>query len=257
MSTTTLFRLAYDGTDFHGFAWQPPRPDGSALRTVQGDVEAALAKVLQRQTTLRFASRTDAGVHARGQLAAMDTPPNIPLEGLRWALHNVLPRDISLGEAWNEPGEVHPRFSNLGKEYRYTLLLARMRDPLCSRFEWHVGRALNLDAMAQAADAFEGTHDFSSFRTAACQAKTSVRTVESVQVQAHENADRAEIIVRGQAFLHNMVRIMVGSLVDVGLGRRDPAWIAQAIAACNRQHAGPTAPAHGLCLHNVRWRPQP
>ena len=277
-----LLRIAYDGTEFSGWARQRQRADGSPIRTVQGEIEAALSRLFGQSVTLRGASRTDAGVHAYGQLAAFEPPSAIPARGVLEALAGRLPADVTVLAAWDEDGVADVRGGNDGKRYRYVIRTTRGRDPV-ARDEWHLGRRLDVDAMVDAAGALVGRHDFSAFRSAHCQAKTPVRTVTGVAVHAAaaplgpptdpgrielpkhapqdaddpaatgDGRDRVIIEVEGHAFLHNMVRIIAGTLCEVGLGRRDREGVARLIEEGDRRQAGPTAPACGLTLLEVRW----
>ena len=277
---STLLRVAYDGADFHGFARQPTGPAGP-VRTVQGELEQALAVLYKQGVPTRGASRTDAGVHARGQLVAFEAPLSIPARGLARGLNGRLPPDVAVVAAWEEVGAdggpVDVRRGNAGKHYRYRIRCTEARDPLAARVEWPLRRRLDPAAMQRAARALVGTHDFGSFRGSGCQAKTTERTVEDVTVRwgadpqgpagdpgrldpagqdggtPGHGPDVVEIDVHGRAFLFNMVRIMVGTLVEVGLGRRPEGSIAELLARPDRTRAGTTAPACGLVLVEVRW----
>jgi tRNA pseudouridine38-40 synthase len=280
---SVLLRLAYDGTDFHGYAAQRPRPDGTPVRTVQGELERALGNLYKQKVESRAASRTDAGVHAQGQLAAFEAPMHIPMPGLVRGLNAQLPEDVVVLAAWERPGEVDVRGGNLGKYYRYRVRCTEVADPLHVRYEWHLVRRVDPYLMKEAAVHFVGSHDFGSFRAAGCQASTTTREIEAVEVTFGAAAlgpmsdpgridtvvrsgtrepgpasawgpDWLEIHVWGKAFLMNMVRIMVGTLVDVGLGRRAPMDIKTLLAQPDRQRAGMTAPARGLTLVEVSWR---
>jgi tRNA pseudouridine38-40 synthase len=247
------------------------------VRTVQGELEAALATIYKEPVSTRAASRTDAGVHAEGQLVAFDPPFAIPSQGLLLALASRLPPDMSALAAWLEhdrdQGFVDPRRRNVGKHYRYDIRCARSRDPLARRTQWHLARRLDVASMQRAARLFAGTHDFASFRGQDCQAVTTERRIFDVAIREHQDVlgptgdryrldavsgpdgrpDRVEIHVRGLAFLKNMVRIMVGTLVEVGLGRRAPESIAELLVEADRTRAGVTAPPHGLTLVEVVW----
>jgi len=261
-----LLRLAYDGTEFHGWARQPPRRDGSDVRTVQGELERALGVLCRRPVTTRGASRTDAGVHARGQLAAFERITPIPCPNLAVALGRMLPRDMSVRAAWEEQGEggapVDPRHRNEGKHYRYRLFLGAVRDPMLARWVWQLPSPVDVARIRDAAGHLVGTHDFSAFRSSMCQASTTVRTIHAVDVvertarpepSAEPGAPVVDIHVRGTAFLHNMVRIIVGTLVEIGQGRGDGARIDGLLARGDRTRAGRTAPASGLTLVEVLW----
>jgi tRNA pseudouridine38-40 synthase len=276
----TLLRLTYDGTDFHGFARQvdPQRPD-RRVRTVQGELEAALATIYKQPIRTRGASRTDAGVHARGQVVGFDAPFVIPTRGLLLGLASTLPRDLVATAAWvvEDPEGVplDPRFFNLGKHYRYRIRTASLRDPLSDRYEWHLPRPIELSRMLAAAPRLVGEHDFAGFRAADCQANTTVRRIRAVEVRGQtlaETLGEAEslardpgcvdapeavavitIDVRGDAFLKNMVRILAGTLVAIGRRQFGPERIDEILRDGDRTRAGVTAPAQGLTLMEVLW----
>ncbi len=267
-----LLRVAYDGTDFHGFARQRDPLRDEPLRTVQGELERVLSFVHRAPVETRGASRTDAGVHALGQLVAFERTLPIPCEGLRRAVTKLLPSDAAVLAAWDEEapggGPVDLRSGNGGKRYRYRVRCTRDRDPIGGRFEWHLGKRIDTAAMRDAAARLVGTHDFSAFRSTACQAKTTVRTVSAVDIVGlaapfgpmdagrppRDGDEVVEIRVNGLAFLHNMVRIFAGTLVEVGLGRRAPATIDTLLVEGDRRQAGRTAPACGLTLDEVVWK---
>jgi tRNA pseudouridine38-40 synthase len=252
---TVLVRLAYDGTDFHGWAKQPARADGTPVRTVQGEVERALSTICGGPVGVRGASRTDAGVHAEGQLCAFERIVPIPCANLVRALGRSLPRDLAATDAWDADDGADPRHGNLGKHYAYRIRTAQVGDPKTARYEWRIDRALDVAAMREAAPALLGTHDFAAFRSSMCQASTTVRTITAVDLVEH--GDRLDIHVRGTAFLHNMVRIIVGTLVDLGHGRGDAGWIPSLLADGDRTRAGRTAPPEGLTLVEVSWPDRP
>jgi tRNA pseudouridine38-40 synthase len=270
---TILLRLAYDGTAFHGFARQldPGDPDRS-VRTVQGELEAALAILYKQEIRTRGASRTDAGVHARGQIVGFDPPFEIPPRGLLLGLAANLPRDMIASAAWIEPElGLDPRFGNEGKHYRYRIRLTSLRDPLTERYEWHFPRPVELEPMRVAAARLIGEHDFAGFRAGDCQAKTTVRRLRGIEITTKTVADIdplagdlgridprdaiavIEIDVRGDAFLKNMVRIIAGTLVAIGRAQFGPERIDELLDSGDRTRAGPTAPAKGLTLIEVVW----
>ncbi|PRP97869.1 tRNA pseudouridine synthase A [Enhygromyxa salina] len=264
-----LLRLAYDGTDFHGFARQV------GVRTVQRELEAGLARLYKREIKIRGASRTDAGVHARGQIVAFDPPFEIPPRGVLLGLAAQLPRDMVALAAWaaEAPDDrpLNPRFHTLGKLYRYRLRITSLRDPLSERYEWHLPRPLELARMRDAAPALVGEHDFRAFRSADCQARTTVRRVRAIELRVRTLAELdplahdagriddpdepavIEIDVRGDAFLKNMVRILAGTLVAIGRGQFGAERIAELLRDGDRARAGLTAPAQGLTLVEVLW----
>lgn len=236
--------VEYDGTGLAG--WQ--RQANAA--TVQGHLEAALERLLGHPVRVSGASRTDAGVHARGQVAAFSTPHTIPADGLRRALNGVLPPAIAIAEAVEVEPAFHPRFWATGKHYRYLWWLRRDRSPRWHTRAWHRHRPFDLEQMRAAAQHLRGEHDFSSFRAAGCVSRSTHRRLDEVTLSYLEPHLLA-LDVRGNAFLRNMMRIIAGTLVEVGEGYRPPEWVAQALAARDRKAAGITAPAHGLELMAV------
>lgn len=245
-------RVEYDGTGLCGWQRQDNGP------TVQGHLEAALAKLLQHEVTVVGASRTDAGVHARGQVASFHTERAVPLHGIRRGLNSMLPDQIAISEATDAPDDFHPRFSATGKHYRYLLLTRAERDPRWRDRAWHHPAPLDRVAMQAAAAALIGEHDFAAFRAAGCTAKRTVRRIDRIDLLelAGDLPGPSSVLavdVRGNAFLRNMVRILVGTLVEVGTGRRPPAQVTEILASKDRTRAGITAPAHGLELVEVRY----
>ncbi len=244
--------VEYDGSSLHGWQRQANAP------TVQAHLETALAELLQHEVTVAGASRTDAGVHARGQVAAFKTERTIPLHGIRRALNSMLPEMIAISEAREMPEDFHPRFSATGKHYRYTILAQPDRSPRWRGRAWHQPDTLDLEAMRAGAAVLIGEHDFAAFRAAGCTAKTTIRRMESVVIA--KDGGLLTVDVRGNAFLRMMVRILVGTLAEVGSGRFTPAQVAEILASKDRTRAGKTAPAHGLELMEVRYdgtRPGP
>ncbi len=245
--------VEYDGTQLHG--WQ--RQHNAA--TVQQHLEEALAKLLTHETAVTGASRTDAGVHARGQVASFRTERPIPLMGVRRGLNTLLPDSIAIRDASEVPDTWHPRFSATGKHYRYTILTSRDRSPRWQDRAWHHPEALDVSAMHDAARVLIGTHDFAAFRSAHCSAKTTTRRVDSMTL-TRLHPYLLDIDIRGNAFLRQMIRILVGTLTEVGTGRKTVAQVAEILAGKDRVQAGITAPAHGLELLEVRYdgtRPGP
>jgi tRNA pseudouridine38-40 synthase len=245
--------VEYDGSQLHGWQRQHNAP------TVQQHLEEALAKLLTHEAPVVGASRTDAGVHARGQIASFRTERDIPLHGIRRGLNSILPETIAIRDAAEVPEDFHPRFSATGKHYRYTILARPERSPRWRDRAWHHPEPLALAPMHDAARALLGEHDFAAFRAAGCTARTTMRRVDSIALtRLHPHV--IEVDVRGNAFLRQMVRIIVGTLTEVGTGRRPPAQVAEILASRDRTQAGITAPAHGLELIEVRYdgtRPGP
>jgi len=239
-----LLEVAYDGTAFHGWAAQKD------ARTVEGTLRGAVVAMDPRASELRGASRTDAGVHAEGQAVAFDASRDIPAQGWVLGLNQHLPADIAVRKARSIGAGYAPRFSARTKRYRYRLLVDAVRDPLWSTRAWRV-TGVDADAMALEAHLALGTHDFAGFRGSADKRPTTVRTLTRVDVEREQGDRVLGIVVEGNAFLYNMVRILVGTVVDVSRGRLESGAVARALASGNREHAGTTAPAHGLVLERV------
>jgi tRNA pseudouridine38-40 synthase len=237
--------LEYDGTSYAG--WQI-QPNGLSIQQV---VEEALATMLKEPVRVHSSGRTDARVHARGMVAAFATDKGLPLRAFSDGLNALLPPDIAVKEACEAPVGFNPRFDATGKHYRYTIHRGARRSPLSRHYTWHVRGALDLAAMERAARHMVGEHDFASFRTAGCAARTTVRRMDSVDLA--EEKDLLHVDVKGSGFLRNMIRIMVGTLVDVGQGRRRAGDVAILFEQPGEHAAGPTAPPQGLCLMEVYY----
>ncbi|MEM1024160.1 MAG: tRNA pseudouridine(38-40) synthase TruA [Myxococcota bacterium] len=255
MSLRTLKLLVeYDGTDFAG--WQVQ--DGQ--RTVQGVLQAAVEVMTCRPTLVRGASRTDAGVHALGQVAAFDTEGSIPAHGFLRGLNRYLPADVVVHGVEEVAPLWDPKRSSRGKRYRYAYWTRPSPSALDRRRAWHLPYSMDLKAMRAGAQAFVGTHDFEAFRASGCVAKHAVRTIYEVRIEA-PTLHRVHFVVVGNAFVRNMVRIMAGTLEEVGRGKSPPSIVAQALQSRRRALAGRTAPAHGLFLeevvHDERLPPRP
>jgi tRNA pseudouridine38-40 synthase len=256
--------LAYDGTGLVG--WQRQASGTS----VQGLIEGALGELDQRQVEVAAAGRTDAGVHALGQVASFSLQRTIDAPGLVRALNARLPAAVRALGAEEAPAAFHARFDARAKTYRYRMWAGEVLDPFERAYVWHLpGAGLDVEAMAAAAQLVEGHHDFASFRSVGTDVRTTDRTVFSsrvVQMQAEtrESAHPAAVSagvgsrlvtyeVRGSGFLRHMVRALAGTLAEIGRGKRDPAWMAAVLAARDRAAAGPTAPAEGLFLVGVEY----
>ncbi|UJR80301.1 tRNA pseudouridine(38-40) synthase TruA [Sandaracinus amylolyticus] len=246
--------IAYDGAGFAGWARQP------GTRTVQGTLEAAIASMNGAPVELRGASRTDAGVHAMGQVAAFDAARTIEPRGWLRGLNAALPDDAAIVAAEACEAGYTPRFDTVDKTYRYLILRGDVRDPLLRGRAWflgprHGGTSLDVGAMRAIAKRLEGTHDFRAFRSADDDRENTVRTIHEIAI--HDGwGDEPRLVaieVRGNAFMKNMVRILVGTLVEAGRGRlaeRDAGTLIGADA--RRDDTGQTAPAHGLTLVSMR-----
>ena len=239
--------LEYDGTDFAG--WQTQR----SLRTVQGLTEAALSNVANEAISLVCAGRTDAGVHAREQIAHFET--HAERSNRSWTLggNTNLPPEISIAWAREVPAHFHARYSAEARTYRYFIYNRHARSALTTRRATHWHRPLNAELMAEAAPYLIGEHDFSAFRSSECQAHTPVRRLFSLSVERQGHWIAIEAV--GNAFLHHMVRNIAGLLIAVGQGDNEPAWAKEVLEARDRTKGGPTAPAEGLYFWKIRYSP--
>ncbi len=245
--------VEYDGTGLVGWQRQDNGP------SVQQHLEDTLATILGHPVEVTGASRTDAGVHARGQVATFRTARPIPLHGVRRGMNSLLPPAIAVAEAAEVPDDFHPRFSATGKRYRYTILCRDSRSPRWHHRAWHRRGPLDEGAMAAAASHLLGEHWFDTFRAAGCSAKTTRRRIDAIDL-GHPEPDVLTLDVRGNAFLRHMVRIIAGTLVDVAEGRLAVDQVPEILASRDRTRGGQTAPAHGLELLEVRYdgaRPTP
>lgn len=234
--------IAYDGTGFHGFARQPN------VRTVQGELEDALERILGRRYETTGAGRTDAGVHARHQIVTFETAEPPDLERLRKSLDRMLGGEVSVLSASEAPEGFNARFSPSWRAYRYFVDPRPATDPLTRNWVWHLGRPLDLEAMNVAASGFVGEHDFASF----CRQRPGATTVRQVFEAGWWTEDHRVVFgVKARAFCHQMVRSLVGFCIDVGLGRRRAEEVEEVIAARDRQKVGTIAPPHGLVLWEV------
>jgi len=236
----------FDGTNYHGWQYQP-----NAI-TIQETIQIAVQKVINHKTTIYGASRTDAGVHAKHQTAMFTTNSNLPLISLQKGINSILPPDIRVFKLTETPDNFHPRHSSIGKKYIYKFFLGEVFSPFDRRFCYHLKGDINVKSMTEAANIFNGDHDFQSFRDAKCGAKTSIRTITKSQL-LNLNNNHFEYIIKGNGFLHHMVRIIVGTLFWVGKGKLTVNDVNRIIQAKNRKDAGPTASACGLCLEKVYY----
>lgn len=242
-----LLVVAYDGTEYSGWQIQPDAV------TVEGVLNAELSRLVGEDIHVIGASRTDAGVHAEGAVAVFDTMSSIPGEKFSYALNVSLPDDIRIRESKEVASDFHPRKVKCRKTYEYRIWNDEFPLPTNSRYYHHIYNRLNIDAMRRAAGYFVGEHDFSSFCSAHTQAETTVRTIYEMHVCEENDPRDIRIRVTGNGFLYNMVRIIAGTLIDVGRGKTDPDMIPKIINSCERSNAGDTAPAKGLCLMNYEF----
>ncbi len=240
-------RLEYDGTAYAGWQRQEGQP------SVQEALEAAIGKITGRRPAVIAAGRTDAGTHAAGQVVQFRTASRLPTEKWITALNANLPPDVSVSEAWEPPPGFHARFSAKSKTYTYTIWNARGRSALLRDRVWQVPLPLNVAAMRRAARHLVGRHDFRAFAQVhgVKERKSTVRTLQSLTVKAE--GPKVTVIAVGDGFLTHMVRIITGTLVEVGKGKRTAASVAGALKSRKRPEAGITAPARGLTLMHVDY----
>lgn len=242
---TILLTLEYDGTDFAGWQLQP---NG---RSVQGELEAALEKLLGEFVRVHSAGRTDAGVHARAMPVHFRTSRDLPLSAFRDGLNCLLPDDVAVREAREMSVDFHARFEAAGKWYRYTIDRRSVRSPLAGRNSWLVRGDLDMGMIREAAEKLVGEHDFGAFRSSGCAARETVRHLESIDLC--EEGDFLHIDVRGSGFLRNMVRLLTGTLVEIGKGKRPVSDVPRLLAREPGVRAGVNAPPQGLCLMEVYY----
>jgi tRNA pseudouridine38-40 synthase len=237
--------LEYDGTDYHGWQLQPD------ARTLQGVLEAALATALRHPVRIAAAGRTDAGVHAMGQVVSFRSEHLVEPWELRKSLNALTPTDMAIREVALVADGFDPRRHATARVYEYRLWNQAWRSAFWHRFTWHIPRALDLRAMRFGAAALAGRHDFSAFRASDCDSDSPVRTV--VQSGFTEAEGLCVYRIEANAFLKHMVRAIVGTLVEVGTGQRRPESVAEVLASRDRSRAGQTAPPQGLVLTAVRY----
>jgi len=236
--------LEYDGTRYAG--WQLQKN----ASTVQGVVEESLGRLLNHPVRITGGSRTDAGVHALGQVAGFRTASRLKTSDLLRGLNALLPADVAVREVAEAAPEFNARRSAKGKLYAYRIWNRPQRSVFEQGYAWHLREPLDLEAMRRAGHDFLGRHDFSAFRAASCQAKSPVRVVRRLEVK-DEGEGRISIEIEGTAFLQHMARTMVGTLVEIGQKKRPPEGVAALLESGERKQAGPTAPAQGLYLVRI------
>ncbi len=241
--------VAYDGGGYAGWQFQPDRP------TIQGALEDAWQQITGERLRMAGSGRTDAGVHALGQVVSLESRSHLECDTLLRGLNAKLPTDIVVLNIEEAPIEFHASRDALRKAYRYQIHNGKLPDVFQRSYAWHVSHPLAERAMQQAGDLLVGRHDFASFQSAGSPRDCTVRTVFRVAVARGSGplAERITIDVEGDGFLYNMVRAIAGTLVEVGRGNRPPSWVGDVLAACDRCQAGRTAPAHGLFLVRVDY----
>ena len=238
--------IQYDGSRYDG--WQK---QGNTDNTIQGKLESVLSRLAEEPVEVHGAGRTDAGVHAEGQVASVKLPGNHPAAEVRSYLNQYLPEDIAVVAAEEADDPFHARLNATGKVYRYDLRLGDTPDVFRRKYQYRVEEPLDVEAMRQAAALLTGTHDYRAFCANKRYKKSTVRTVRELHIEV-KDADMT-ITYHGDGFLYNMVRILTGTLLEVGQGLRQPEEMAEILASLDRARAGKTAPAQGLTLVKVEY----
>ena len=240
-----MLRVAYDGTDFCGWQIQNEK------RTVEGELNTAINKLTGEDILVIGASRTDSGVHAKGNVAVFDTESAIPADKFMYALNTLLPEDVSVVDSFQVSDDFHPRHCKSVKTYEYRIYTSRINDPLKRRYAYRFPANLDVEAMDEAAKYLIGVHDFKSFCCVRTQAETTVREIFSADVFR----DGEDIVIRvsGAGFLYNMVRIIAGSLMEVGSGKYEASHIKEVLEKTDRTSAGFTAEPQGLTLIGIEF----
>lgn len=236
--------IQYDGTKYCGWQKQP------SSSGIQGTIEYAIYEITKEKVNITGSGRTDAGVHALGQVANFKTNSSIPIAKIPDALNAKLPKDISIIDCQEVSDDFHSRYSATGKIYRYLIYNKPYRSPLYKDISYHVRYELDIEKMRSEAKSLLGTHEFKGFMSSGSSVKDTVRTIHNISI--NNSGDLIVLEVEGNGFLYNMVRIIVGTLVDIGRGRIDKS-LGEIIASQDRGEAGHTAPAHGLFLKKVHY----
>jgi len=237
--------VGYDGTDYFGFQYQPE------ARTIQAELERVLRLITKEKVTVYGSGRTDTGVHAEGQVISFRTEGSIPIDKLCIAMNSLLPPSIAVTEAGEVDADFHARYSARSRLYVYDILNRAVPSALQSRYSWHVRRPLDVQAMSESAKPLLGVHDFSSFACADRDEGSPIRDMTKLDVE--RQGEHVFVTMRANAFLRSMARIIVGTLVEVGLGQRPGADVETILEAHDRRLAGKTAPPQGLCLKEVEY----
>ncbi|WP_077368813.1 tRNA pseudouridine(38-40) synthase TruA [Anaerosalibacter sp. Marseille-P3206] len=235
--------IEYEGTNYHGWQVQP-----NAI-TVQGEIVKAINNITKENVNLIGSGRTDSGVHAKGQVANFITNSKIPEDKFSYAINSQLPLDIAITKSEEVPIDFHSRYDAIGKRYRYLIYNRPIRSPLYKNYAYHIPYELDFEKMNVAKEQFLGTHDFKAFMSSGSEIEDTVRTIHSISITKQDSLIIFQ--VEGNGFLYNMVRIIVGTLVEVGNGKKEKDSISQIIKSKNRMSAGHTAPANGLYLEKV------
>lgn len=245
MMRRIMLTVSYDGTEYCG--WQI-QPNGE---TIEGVLNRELSRLLNEDIKVIGASRTDAGVHAEGAVCVFDTESKIPGDKFSYALNQSLPKDIRIQYSEEVESDFHPRKVPCRKTYEYRIWVDKFPLPTNERYTYWIHTPLDLDLMRRAASYLVGVHDFKAFSSSHTKTESTVRTIYRLSV--YEQGKMVIISVCGNGFLYNMVRIIAGTLIEVGQGRRTPESVKDMLRSLDRTKSGPTAPAHGLCLMEYEW----
>ena len=237
--------IEYDGKDFNGWQKQPNKLN------IQGTIEQAIKSITGEEVELNASGRTDAGVHALGQVANFKTNSQIPIEKFAMAINSKLKKSIIIKKAEEVDERFHSRLNCKKKTYRYIINNSPEGTAIYRYLETHIPQKLNFEKMKQALKYFEGEHDFKAFKASGTSSKNSIRTIYETNI--YENEDRIIIELTGNGFLYNMVRIIVGTLVEVGMGKIEPSQIENILKEGKRENAGKTLPPNGLYLLEVKY----
>lgn len=243
--TNIKLTIQYDGTNYCG--WQKQNNG----KSIQEEIEKAIHRITGERVDLIGSGRTDGGVHALGQVANFKTDSTVPPDRFKYALNSILPQDICIISSELVPDSFHSQFDAKGKIYRYTIYNREVRNPIYNRYVYHVPKKLDLPSMEKGAECFLGSHDFKAFMASGSNVKSTVRTIKSISLNKKE--DFIFLTIEGNGFLYNMVRIIAGTLVQVGLGKLQWQSIPYIIESKDRKMAGHTAPPQGLCLEKVYY----
>ena len=246
-----MLTVAYDGTAYSGWQIQPN------AQTIEGVLNSELSRLLNEDIVVIGASRTDAGVHAEGAIAVFDTESKIPGEKFSYALNRSLPEDIVIRKSQEVPGDFHPRKTSTLKTYKYSVWNDDFILPTSRLYTHHIYNDIDVEAMNAAAQLFVGEHDFAGFCSVGNQTESTIRTISAMSVKRGDDARNIDITVTGNGFLYNMVRIIAGTLIEVGQHKILPDDIGKIIESKDRNLAGPTAPAKGLTLMKYEFLEYP
>ena len=237
--------LAYDGSKYNGFQRQSKHPE----KTIQGKLENVLSQLFNEDIQITGSGRTDAGVHAKGQVCNFHSNTNIPLDEMRAYLRSYLPLDIAIVDLMIASPRFHSRYNVVRKRYSYTIDNGYFPDPFSLRYAYHVPQTLNIDKMKEAASYLLGEHDFKAFTSLKSKTKSTIRHIYSIDI----NCTGSKIILtyEGNGFLQHMVRILTGTLIEVGMGERQPSDVLSLLEGKERSQTGHKAPSNGLCMEKV------